>query len=78
MIKNLIKSVEFLVVVGLSLLGFLFGAIPLLWFIVIAGGYILVNLMGWANRSIGGDNKSSQNRTVNPNPPNPPKDPPNG
>lgn len=75
--KTLIKSVEFLVVVGLSLLGFLFGDIPLYWFLAIAGGYIIVNLMGWANKSVVKDKNKQQGRTVNPNGDSP-KDPPNG
>lgn len=48
--KNLVKSLEFLAVVGLSGLGWFTGGVGFLWALLIAGGYIALNLLGLATK----------------------------
>ncbi len=47
--KNLIKSVEFLVVVGGITVVTILGKMNVLSALIVSGLYIAINLMGWAN-----------------------------
>lgn len=68
--RNLVKSVEFLFVVGFAALGFFFDFLALIPAVVLAGGYVALNLTGWAAKTVNPD-PDKPSKTVNPDPDKP-------
>tara|TARA_R100001480_G_scaffold151669_1_gene153145 strand:+ start:332 stop:508 length:177 start_codon:yes stop_codon:yes gene_type:complete len=52
-LKTFIKSLEAIAMIGLLALGWFLGGVDLIWFVLISGGYVALNLTGYATKSIG-------------------------
>ncbi len=48
--KDLVKKLEFVGVVGATVLGWFLGGIDFFWALIIGGGYIALNLLGLASK----------------------------
>ena len=48
--RDLVKTLEFLAVIGATSLGLFFGGVSLFWAIMIGGSYILINVLGLATK----------------------------
>ena len=50
--RKLIKSIEFVFIAAVSFTGWFTHGFSWVWAVVIFGGYVAINLTGWANRAL--------------------------
>lgn len=51
-LNALVKPLEFVAMVGLPILGVFFGGVSIMWALIIAGGYVFLQLTGWGTKKV--------------------------
>jgi len=51
-LNALVKPLEFVFMVGLPILGIVFGGVSFLWALIIAGTYVFLQLTGWGTKKV--------------------------